>query len=93
MNKFEMSYPKLLGLREGGRGRWDAKTVGLGENKKIEKKLLEYGGFKCLYSDTFFGKDQFWSMYDKEAYDRVKTKYDPQGIYLDLYQKVVNDPD
>ncbi len=59
-------------------------------NKKIEKKLVEYDGLKCLYSDTFYDWDQFWSIYDKQAYDQVKTKYDPDGIYLDLYQKVVN---
>jgi len=59
-------------------------------NKKIEEKLLEYNGLKCLYSDTFYGRDQFWSIYDKQAYDQVKAKYDPDGIYLDLYQKVVN---
>jgi FAD/FMN-containing dehydrogenase len=61
-------------------------------NRQIEKKLLELGGLKCLYSDTFYGRDQFWSIYDKEKYDRVKNKYDPQNTYLDLYQKVVNDP-
>ena len=59
-------------------------------NKQIENKLVELGGMKCLYSDTFFGKDQFWSIYDKQAYDQVKTKYDPYNTYLDLYQKVVN---
>lgn len=59
-------------------------------NRKIENKLLESGGLKCLYSDTFFSEDQFWSIYDKRSYDRVKARYDPDGVYLDLYQKVVN---
>ena len=35
-------------------------------NRKIEKKLLELDGLKCLYSDTFFEYDQFWSIYDKQ---------------------------
>lgn len=61
-------------------------------NRQIEKKLLEIDGLKCLYSDTFFGRDQFWSIYDKEQYDQVKKKYDPHNTYMDLYQKVVNDP-
>jgi len=59
-------------------------------NKQIENKLVEFGGLKCLYSDTFFGEDQFWSIYDKQAYDQVKAKYDPHNAYLDLYHKVVN---
>ena len=59
-------------------------------NRSIEKKLLEIGGLKCLYSDTFFSKEQFWTIYDKNKYDQVKMKVDPQGTYLDLYEKVVN---
>lgn len=59
-------------------------------NRRIEEKLAELGGFKCLYSDTFFGQEQFWTMYDRPAYERVKAKYDPDGAYLDLYDKVIN---
>jgi len=60
-------------------------------NRQIEKKLVEIGGLKCLYSDTFFSQTQFWSIYDKSKYDQVKTKYDPNNTYLNLYQKVVNE--
>ena len=59
-------------------------------NLKIEKKLVEIGGLKCLYSDTFFSKEQFWTIYDKAKYDQVKRKYDPNNTYLNLYDKVVN---
>jgi FAD/FMN-containing dehydrogenase len=59
-------------------------------NQAIEKKLVRLDGLKCLYSDTFFPEEQFWSIYDKQAYDRVKRKYDPDGTFLDLYSKVVN---
>jgi FAD/FMN-containing dehydrogenase len=60
-------------------------------NIQIEKKLVEIGGLKCLYSDTFFSQDQVWSIYDKPKYDQVKAKYDPNNTYLNLYQKVVNE--
>jgi len=59
-------------------------------NLEIENKLVEIGGIKCLYSDTFFSKEQFWSIYDKEQYDQVKAKYDPNGTFRNLYDKVVN---
>jgi FAD/FMN-containing dehydrogenase len=61
-------------------------------NRQIEEKLLEIGGFKCLYSDTFFSEEQFWQIYDKQRYDQVKSKYDPDHTYLNLYEKVVNKP-
>ena len=59
-------------------------------NRSIEEKLLEVGGFKCLYSDTFFNQEQFWSMYDRRAYEQVKAKYDPHNTYLDVYTKVIS---
>lgn len=59
-------------------------------NLQLEKKLVEVGGFKCLYSDTFFSPDQFWSFYDREKYEQVKAKYDPNNSYLNLYDKVIN---
>jgi FAD/FMN-containing dehydrogenase len=59
-------------------------------NHAIEEKLVSMGGLKCLYSDTFFPEDLFWSLYDKAAYEQVKEKYDPGGMFLNLYRKVVN---
>ena len=62
-------------------------------NLQIEKKLVEIGGLKCLYSDTFFSQEQFWEIYDKPKYDQVKSKYDPNNTYLNLFDKVVNKPE
>jgi FAD/FMN-containing dehydrogenase len=59
-------------------------------NRAIEEKLVTLDGLKCLYSDTFFPEELFWSLYDQKAYDMVKQKFDPRGTFLDLYHKVVN---
>ena len=59
-------------------------------NKKIEAKVQELGGNKSLYSKTFYTQEQFWSIYDKELYDSLKKKYDPNNILKDLYQKCIN---
>jgi FAD/FMN-containing dehydrogenase len=58
-------------------------------NLRIERKLVDMGGIKCLYSDTFYDRDQFWSIYDKPKYDLVKARYDPDSTFLNLYDKVV----
>ncbi len=55
----------------------------------IERKVLELGGIKTLYSDSYFEADEFWRIYNKEAYDRLKSKYDPKGRLADLYRKCV----
>jgi hypothetical protein len=58
-------------------------------NRLIERKLAELGGIKSLYSDSYFAPDEFWSLYNKPAYDRLKAKYDPGGRLSDLYRKCV----
>jgi len=58
-------------------------------NRQVEEKVMVFGGMKSLYSDSYFTSEQFWRMYNKPAYDRLKTKYDPQGVLKDLYRKCV----
>jgi FAD/FMN-containing dehydrogenase len=58
-------------------------------NRLIEHKLAELGGIKSLYSDSYFTPEEFSAIYDKPAYDKLKTKYDPKGRLSDLYRKCV----
>jgi FAD/FMN-containing dehydrogenase len=58
-------------------------------NRLIERKLAELGGLKSLYSDSFYEPEEFWTVFDKPAYDRLKGKYDPKGRLSDLYRKCV----
>jgi FAD/FMN-containing dehydrogenase len=58
-------------------------------NRLVERKVLELGGIKSLYSDSYFPEDEFWKAYNGEAYARLKQRYDPQRRFGDLYQKCV----
>jgi len=58
-------------------------------NRLIERKVTELGGIKSLYSESYYPEDEFWRIYDGEAYRRLKARYDPQGRLQDLYQKCV----
>jgi len=58
-------------------------------NRLIERKLADLGGLKSLYSDSFYEPSEFWAVFDKPAYDRLKAKYDPNGRLGDLYRKCV----
>ncbi|MFL6647241.1 MAG: FAD-dependent oxidoreductase [Sulfurifustaceae bacterium] len=58
-------------------------------NRQVERKVLALGGMKSLYSDSFFTPEEFWSVYNRPAYERLKRKYDPQGRLADLYAKCV----
>jgi len=59
-------------------------------NKLIEEKLLELGGNKCFYSDTFFTKSQFDSVIDSFTYKTLKNKYDSNNKFGDLYKKIIH---
>lgn len=58
-------------------------------NRLIEREILKLGGTKGLYSNSYFTKKEFWSMYDRDMYKKVKYKYDKRGVSPDLYDKAV----
>jgi FAD/FMN-containing dehydrogenase len=58
-------------------------------NRMIERKVLELGGIKSLYSDCYFDRETFARAYAIDQYQALKRKYDPQHRTLDLYDKCV----
>jgi FAD/FMN-containing dehydrogenase len=58
-------------------------------NRKIERKTMELGGAKGLYSSAWYDEAEFWSIYDQPRYTRLKQAYDPYGVFPDLYSKCV----
>ena len=58
-------------------------------NRLIEQKVQELGGIKSLYSDSYFPEEEFWRIYNGDAWRRLKARYDPKGVLGDLYQKTV----
>jgi FAD/FMN-containing dehydrogenase len=75
-------------------GFWDVKRTREAHppghfNRLVERKVVELGGIKSLYSDSFFERDEFDRRYGGEAYARLKAKYDPAGAFPQLYDKCV----
>jgi len=58
-------------------------------NRQVEERVMALHGMKSLYSDSYFSPEQFWGIYNRSVYDRLKKKYDPEGILKDLYRKCV----
>jgi hypothetical protein len=87
-------YPLKPGTAYINFGFWDrvtsreARPTGY-VNRKIEQRVTELGGLKSLYSDSYFSESEFWSIYNKPAYDALKTRYDPGRALPDLYAKCV----
>ncbi len=58
-------------------------------NRHVEREVIELGGIKSLYSDSFFTRAEFDEAYGAEAYAALKAKYDPHRRLLGLYEKCV----
>ncbi|HEY5895967.1 MAG TPA: FAD-binding protein, partial [Burkholderiales bacterium] len=75
-------------------GFWDVKRTREAHppghfNRLIERKVIELGGIKSLYSDSYFAAQDFDRQYGGETYARLKAKYDPGGAFPALYEKCV----
>lgn len=53
----------------------------------LEKKTIELGGIKTLISRNHFDKETFWKVYNRNNYDNVKKRTDPDYLFNDLYKK------
>ncbi|GAA5085268.1 FAD/FMN-containing dehydrogenase [Thermocatellispora tengchongensis] len=58
-------------------------------NRMIERAVHDLDGHKSLYSTSFYPREEFWRLYNGDAYWPVKRSYDPGGRLLDLYDKCV----
>jgi FAD/FMN-containing dehydrogenase len=57
-------------------------------DKLLEDKTYELGGIKTLISRNSYDEETFWSIYDRERYERVKRRLDPHNLFRELYEKV-----
>ncbi len=51
--------------------------------------MIELGGIKSLYSDSYFTPREFARAYRIARYSALKTRYDPERRLLGLYEKCV----
>ncbi|WP_344313314.1 FAD-binding oxidoreductase [Fodinicola feengrottensis] len=75
-------------------GFWSSVDLAPGQpddthNRLIEAEVERLGGRKSLYSTAFYSEEEFWRLYNGEAYAMLKKRYDPNGRFADLYAKTV----
>ncbi len=58
-------------------------------NRKVEHEVTRLGGHKSLYSEAFYDREAFGSLYDTAGLDRLRTTYDPDSRLSTLYDKAV----
>jgi hypothetical protein len=55
-------------------------------NKRLETRLAAMGGKKWMYAHVYYTEQAFWSMYDKQSYTKLRTKYNASSL-PDVYAK------
>jgi hypothetical protein len=73
-------------------GFWDVLPAGREPgyfNRTIEHLTRELDGRKALYSSSFYDPEAFALLYDRQRYETVKHRCDPDGLFGDLYSKCV----
>jgi FAD/FMN-containing dehydrogenase len=55
----------------------------------VEGAVAALGGIKSLYSDSYYSRAAFDATYGGDAYRALKRRYDPDGAFPELYDKVV----
>jgi len=75
-------YPLLPGTCYLNFGFWDVvegrQAYAPGHfNRLVERRVIELGWIKSLYSDGFFTRDEFAQAYRMDRYAALKARYDP----------------
>jgi FAD/FMN-containing dehydrogenase len=73
-------------------GFWDAVKTGREDgylNKKIESIVERLHGKKSLYSTSYYSEKKFRELYNGDAYDKLKRRYDAHKRFKTLYDKCV----
>lgn len=71
-------------------GFWDAVSTNKPDgyfNRRIEAMVSQLNGHKSLYSNVYYTDAEFWKIFDKSAYLKLKEKYDPSHKLRDLFEK------
>jgi len=53
----------------------------------LEDELMRLGALKTLISTNYYTEADFWKIWNKANYDKVKAQTDPDNIFRNLYEK------
>ncbi|MCX6793261.1 MAG: FAD-binding protein [Candidatus Falkowbacteria bacterium] len=56
-------------------------------NRKLEAFAKRNGGRKMLYAHAYYTENEFWSIYNKDWYNKLRIKYHAQNVFPDVWKK------
>jgi FAD/FMN-containing dehydrogenase len=58
---------------------------GRNDHRVLQEKLLEVGGLETPISHNHLTEREFWSVWNRPNFERVKARTDPGNLFRDLY--------
>ena len=77
----------VYGVPNGGQG-FDPVDI----NTALENRATALDGRKMLYAQSFYEADTFWSLFDRAAYERVRTAYGGASVFPCISTKLLLGP-
>lgn len=81
-----LDTPKIINV-----GVWGNRVASyddfLAANRDIEKTVARLGGKKWFYAHSYYPEKEFWQVYDKAGYDKLRRKYHATHLPT-VYDKV-----
>lgn len=57
-------------------------------NRKLEAAVAALKGCKVLYAHNYYTREEFWSIYDNDQYEALRTRAKSHAVFPDIYDKV-----
>lgn len=58
-------------------------------NRALEMKATALGGRKMLYAQSFYSADEFWSLFDRSAFERARKRYGGGDVFPCISTKLL----
>ncbi|MFZ1654843.1 MAG: hypothetical protein WAT84_03370, partial [Candidatus Moraniibacteriota bacterium] len=58
-------------------------------NRRLEKIVTQLKGCKVLYAHSYYTREEFWSIYRNDFYERLRERSSAHAVFPDIYDKVV----
>ena len=61
-------------------------------NRTLEARVTALGGRKMLYAQSFYTREEFWKLFDRDAYEQARTAAHASDLFADVADKLLMRP-
>lgn len=58
-------------------------------NRELEAEVSRRKGCKVLYAHSYYTREEFWSIYRQDLYEKLRARAQSKTVFPDIYDKIV----